>query len=120
MKSQMDTDKAILMAAFARMDVVAFAIATGVIVALAIFSATVILVIKGAPPGWEVGPHLSLLGVYLPGYSVSYAGSVVGALYGLLIGSLLGTIIATLWNLTHLLYISAIVIRKAWLELMAD
>jgi hypothetical protein len=29
-------------------------------------------------------------------------------------------VIATLWNLTHLFYVSAIVIRNAWLELMAD
>lgn len=120
MKSQTDTDKAVLMAAFARMDVVAFAVAMALIVAIVIFLATVILLVKGAPPGIEIGTHLRLLDVYLPGYAVSWVGSVIGVFYGLLIGSLLGAAIATLWNLTHLFYVSVIVIRKAWLDLMAD
>jgi hypothetical protein len=116
----MDADKAILMAAFAKIDIPAFAIALGSIFALLLFGATVTLLLKGAPPGSEVGTHLQLIGIYLPGYTVSWPGSLVGAAYGGLIGALLGAFIAILWNLTHLLYITMIVIRTAWINLMAD
>ena len=120
MKSKADTDKAILMAAFAKIDVIALAVALGSISALMLFLATVGLLLKGAPPGTEVGPHLALLSVYLPGYSVSWFGAVVGALYAGIIGGFLGFVLAVLWNLTHYLYVVAIVVRTAWWRMMAE
>ena len=62
---------------------------------LALFLMTVWLVIKGGP---RVGPHLSLLGQYLIGYSVTWTGSVIGLLYGALIGGIVGWMIARIYN----------------------
>lgn len=70
-------DRAVLAAVFAKMDTVAMAIATGVIFSLGLFMATAILLLQDVPAGYAVGPHLSALSDYLPGYSVSWAGSVL-------------------------------------------
>ena len=47
-----------------------------------LFLMSVILILKGGP---VVGPTLSLLGQYLPGYEVSPRGSLVGLAYGALL-----------------------------------
>ncbi len=120
MTRKTDADKAVLMAAFARIHVWGLAIATGTVWALLIFIATAVLIIKGAPPGVEVGPNLGLIGIYLPGYSVSWTGAIVGAAYIWVIGAAFGFVLATLWNLTHYLFITAVVVRAAWWKLMAD
>lgn len=70
---------------------IAFALLAGV----GIFAATITLVIRGGP---VVGPHLGLLGIYLPGYEVTMAGAVVGLLYGLGIGYAAGFLIGALYN----------------------
>lgn len=67
----------------------------GVIGALAIFAATNWLVFKG---GDEVGPHLSLLGQFFLGYSVTFAGSFIGAIYGFITGYLSGLLIGWVYN----------------------
>jgi hypothetical protein len=120
MTSNTDTDKAILMAAFAKMDAVALAIALGSIWAFLLLAATAALLLKGAPHGHEVGQHLGLIGIYLPGYEVSWSGALIGAVYAWVIGAALGFVLAVLWNLTHYLYITAIVVRSAWWRMMAD
>lgn len=120
MQKLMDADKAVLMAGFARMDVVALAVAMGTVFAVGLFLMTVMLLIKGAPPGVPIGTHLGLLDIYLPGYSVSWGGSAIGAVYAWIIGALIGTVWAVLWNLTHYLYIIMVVIRAHWWRLMAD
>jgi hypothetical protein len=116
----MNADKAVLMAAFARIDPVALAVAMGAVGALGLFLMTVALLVKGAPPGAPVGPHLALLGIYLPGYSVSWTGSVIGALYAFLLGGVTGFVWAVMWNLTHYLYIILVVVRAHWWRLMGD
>jgi len=120
MVNEADTDKAILMAAFARMDPVALAVALGSIWALMLFTATSILLLKGVPEGGQVGTHLSLIGIYLPGYAVSWAGGLLGAAYLWGIGAITGFVLAVLWNLTHHLYVIVIVARAAWWKLLAD
>ena len=115
-----DTDKAILMAAFGRIDNVAFAVATGTVWALVLFLVTTILLIKGPDPANNVGPHLSMLGIYLPGYDVTWDGAAIGAAYIWVIGAIAGYLLAILWNLTHYLYITAIVVRAAWWRMMAE
>jgi len=120
MADEADTDKAILMAAFARMDPVALAVAIGSIWALILFTATIILVLKGSPEGVQVGRHLDLVGVYLPGYSVTWAGGLLGAAYMWVIGAIAGFSLAVLWNLTHYLYVIMIVVRATWWKMMAD
>jgi len=120
MANQADTDKAILMAAFAKMDPVALGVALGSIWALLLVFATAVLLVQDVPAGVEVGPHLGLLGVYLPGYEVSWTGAMIGAAYVWIFGAIAGFILAVLWNLTHYLYVTAIVVRSAWWRMMAD
>jgi hypothetical protein len=60
-----------------------------------IFLATVFLVIKGGP---VVGPHLMLLGVYFPGYTVTFAGSLIGFAYGFMLGFVAGWLTAWIYN----------------------
>ena len=120
MTEQENTDKAILMTAFARMDPVSLAVALGTVWALMLMLATAILLLKGSPEGIETGRHLELLGIYLPGYEVSWAGSLLGAFYMWIIGAIVGFVLAVLWNLTHYLYVVMIVVRSAWWRMMAD
>ena len=120
MTSKADTDKAILMAAFAKMDPVALAVAVGTVWALILMTVTAVLLIKGAPPDGEIGGHLELLGIYLPGYRVSWVGGALGGVYAWLLGAIVGFVLALLWNLTHYLYVVMIVVRSAWWRMMAD
>lgn len=113
-------DKAILMAAFARLDSVALAVALGSISALIMFVLTAVLLIKGPVPGGEVGPHLALFSIYLPGYEVSWPGALLGAAYFWVIGAIAGYILAALWNMTHHLFVAAIVVRALWWNMMAE
>ena len=62
----------------------AWGIAIGLLLAVGLFVATNVLVLKG---GAMVGPHLGLLGMYLPGYRVSFVGSLIGMVYNRMIGS---------------------------------
>jgi len=116
----MPADQAMLMVAFGRMDVVALAVAMGTVCAIGLFLMTVSLLIKGAPASMPIGPHLSLLNIYLPGYSVSWGGGVIGAVYAWIAGAVMGFVWAVLWNLTHYLYIILIVVRDRWWNLMGD
>lgn len=70
-------------------------LAFGTAAALGLFVSTIWLVVKG---GENVGEHLNLLGVYLPGYSVSYTGSVIGFVYAFVIGYGAGRTIAGIYN----------------------
>jgi hypothetical protein len=68
----------------------------GVLGAAGIFVATNWLVIKGGDP---VGPHLSLLGQYFIGYSVTFLGSLVGTVYAFAAGYLSGRLLGAVYNL---------------------
>lgn len=113
-------DKAILLAAFGKIDVVALAVALGCAGACIVFLAALALLVKGAPPGVAVGPHLALLGAWLPGFSVTLTGAVLGALYGAILGVVAGGLIAAIWNFTHRLYIVLVAIRAHWWRMMAE
>lgn len=106
-------DKAILAAVFAKIDTVAMAVAFGCLVALGLFLATAILLIQTVPEGYPVGPHLSALQDYLPGYSVSWGGAFLGLIYGFIVGSVLGFLLAMIWNFTHYLSLGALVLKSA-------
>lgn len=73
----------------------AWGIAIGLLFGVGLFVATNFLVIKGGP---RVGPHLSLLSVYLPGYSVTFLGSLVGFVYLFVIGYGVGRLIGMVYN----------------------
>lgn len=106
-------DQALLSAVFAKMDVIAMAVAVGVLFALGLFVATAVLLLQEVPPGYPVGPHLGALSDYLPGYSVSWAGSAAGLIYGFLIGAVTGFAIAMFWNLTHYIALASMLIKTA-------
>jgi len=62
---------------------------------LGLFAATLWLVLKG---GDVVGPRLSLLNQFFPGYEVTLLGSFIGMLYGALVGFVVGYSSAILYN----------------------
>lgn len=67
----------------------------GLLLGGGLFLATIVLVIKG---GENVGQHLKLLSVFLPGYSVTFLGSLVGFVYLFVIGYILGRLIGVIYN----------------------
>ena len=99
--------------AFARLDGGAFATASATIAAAFLFVLTLALVIKGAPPGIPVGPHLGKLAVFFPGYGVTFGGAFVGALYAGVVGGLLGWVLALVWNFTHSLVLAVIRVQAS-------
>ena len=70
-------------------------IAIGLLLGLGLFLATIVLVIKGGP---NPGPHLGLLRIYFPGYSVTWIGAAVGFVYAFVVGYAIGRTIATVYN----------------------
>jgi len=73
----------------------AWGIAIGLLLGLGLFLATIVLVLRG---GYDVGAHLSLLGVFLPGYRVSVAGALIGFAYAFFIGYAVGRLIGLVYN----------------------
>ncbi len=90
-----ERDERVVEEALVRLNERAWGIAFALLVGLAIFLATAILVVRG---GETVGPHLALLGVYLRGYEVTWTGAVIGLLYGLVLGYVFGWVIGALYN----------------------
>ena len=60
-----------------------------------LFLATNWLVLKGGP---SPGHHLSLLGHYFPGYSVTFVGSIVGLIYASIVGFGAGYLFGSVYN----------------------
>jgi hypothetical protein len=82
--------------AVARLRVRVLAVVGALFAGAALWIATGWLVLRGGP---LVGPHLGLLRVYLPGYSVSWPGAFLGFGYGALLGGIAGAAGARLYNL---------------------
>ena len=78
-----------------RLNARAWGIAVGLLLGLGLFLATVLLILKG---GETVGPHLSLIGSYLPGYSVTWGGAFIGFIYLFVIGYAIGRLIGGVYN----------------------
>ncbi|MEX2529301.1 MAG: hypothetical protein WD960_00885 [Gemmatimonadota bacterium] len=78
-----------------RLNAQAWGIAFGLTLGLGLFLSTVVLVIRG---GEVVGPHLALLGLFLPGYSVTFTGGVIGFVYLFVIGYAIGRLVGELYN----------------------
>lgn len=79
----------------ARINGRAWGVAMGLVLALGLSIATIILVIKGGP---VVGPHLALLGIFLPGYSVTWHGAFFGFMYAFFVGYAIGRLIGVIYN----------------------
>lgn len=93
-QSSNETAQAVIVG-LVRLHARAWGISVGLLLGLGLASATLLLVAKG---GAEVGQHLSLLRVFLPGYSVSVTGAIVGFVYMFVIGYALGRLVSTLYN----------------------
>ncbi|MEZ5570068.1 MAG: hypothetical protein R3E54_17305 [Halioglobus sp.] len=106
-------DHEILSAVFAKMDVVGLSVAAGVLCAVGLSLATAVLLLQSVPENYPVGPHLSALADYLPGYSVSWPGVMVGAGYGFLGGAVAGFAGAVYWNLAHYVALGVMLISSA-------
>jgi len=111
-RSKPDRGDLIARAAFARLDVVALAVAMGCVFALGLWFATAMLLLNDSPPGVPIGPNLALLANYLPGYSVSWIGSLLGGFYGFLIGCGFGAIVAAVWYVAHHIYLVMATTRR--------
>lgn len=81
--------------AVVRLNAIMMGVVLGVLCGAGLFVATVWLVLKGGP---VLGPHLSLLGQYFPGYTVSWGGSILGLLYGFLTGFVAGAAVGGVYN----------------------
>ena len=95
---QIDT---LIAQAFAKLDPIALGVALGCVCGLSVFLATAILLLKSAMSemgGTVVGPTLSLLHHYLPGFSVTWPGAGVGFVEAVGGGFLVGASLAWLWN----------------------
>jgi hypothetical protein len=79
----------------ARLHARAWGVSVGLLGGLGIFVATVVLVAQGGP---NMGQHLALLSVFLPGYSVSIAGAFIGFVYLFVIGYALGRVVSGIYN----------------------
>lgn len=83
------------MTSLARLHARAWGIASGLLLAIALFGATIFLVVRG---GDHVGAHLGLLSVFFPGYSVSIPGAFIGFVYAFVVGYALGRIVGAVYN----------------------
>ena len=113
MKEPSAQDRAVLSAVFAKMDVVAMLVACGALCALGLFLVTAVLLLQDVPDGHPIGPRLSALGDYLPGYSVSWSGALAGLPNGFALGALVGFMLSVLWNLTHFVALASMAIKAA-------
>lgn len=81
--------------ALLRLNARAWGIGMGLLLGIGLLLATNILVVRG---GEDVGQHLELLGIYLPGYRVSFLGSLLGFVYAFVGGYGLGRVIGAVYN----------------------
>jgi len=93
-RSSIPSDE-ILVQAFAKLDRIALGVAVGTVCGLAVFVATILLIVKGGDP---IGPNLSLLGQFFIGYTVTIRGAFIGLVYGFLVGFVIGFLIALVRN----------------------
>ena len=103
----------IIMWALAKLDVVAFVTASAAICGAGLLALTLFLVIKGAPPGIPVGPHLAHLALFFPGYSVTALGALVGFVYASVVGAVAGLLLALFWNAAHWAFLAVIRMRAS-------
>lgn len=109
-------EEAIALRLFAKLDTVAFTIATGCVAAVAMFFATAILLMAGPVSGQPIGGHLIAFRTYWPGYSVTWPGAFIGAFYAFWAGSVAGFCLALFWNFSHIVMLGVAAVRRGGLE----
>ena len=95
MSAENGTDDALVEGYLVRLSGPAWGLSLGLLGGFGLFFSTLVLVLKG---GDEVGPHLALLGEYLPFYDVTITGTVIGFCYAFAIGYLVGRLICFVYN----------------------
>lgn len=103
-----DSSEEIIVQSLAKLDGTALGVALGFLGGIIIFAATIFLIFKG---GEEIGPNLSLLAQFFPGYEVSISGGFIGFFYGMVTGFAAGWLIAFLRNLTVSIYIHVLKLK---------
>ena len=73
----------------------AWGVSFGLLAAMCLFVATMVLVVKG---GDHVGGHLALLSNYLPWYRVTVIGAFIGFVYLFVIGYAFGRLVGVVYN----------------------
>lgn len=101
--------KKILGQAFAKLDAVALGVGVGTAWGGTIWLMTALLLAKG---GEQIGPNLSLLNQFMPGYSVTWIGGVVGLLYGFGAGFVFGFAFARARNTAMRLHLGSRKLRR--------
>ena len=91
-----ELDDDMIEAAFARLDPLALGVAVGLVTGAGLLLATSILLLKG---GQYVGQTLSLVGIYVPGFSVTWTGATIGFVEVGLMGFGLAYVGASLRNM---------------------
>lgn len=89
------SDPISIQASLLRLNARAWGISAGLLLGGGLFLATIFLVIRG---GETVGPHLSMLGVFFPGYRVTWPGAFIGFVYAFVLGYGLGRVIGSIYN----------------------
>ena len=88
-------ERQLLSGAVARLRASVMALVFALVGGTGLFVATTGLLIRASEP---IGPHLSLLSNYFPGYAVTWPGSLIGFLYGALFGGIIGWTVAWIYN----------------------
>jgi len=97
-----------LLRAFAPVHRMAMGVAWGVVMAVMMFLATAVLLLRG---GDNVGSNLALLSQFFFGYTVTWPGAFLGSFYGFLTGFILGWGFALARNLAVYLWLVVIKTR---------
>lgn len=88
-------ERRLVRAAMARLRTGILAVVVGLVAGSGLAFATAWLTVLGGDP---VGPTLGLLGIFLPGYTVSWPGVAIGFGYGLLTGAVAGALVGAIYN----------------------
>ena len=78
-----------LLHAAVKMNTLLLAFVFGCMCGIGLYAITYMSLLRGLP---HPGSYLNLLGIFLPGYSVSHAGAFIGLLWGAVIGAILAAI----------------------------
>lgn len=100
---EMEILQAAITRVFAKLDRRAFGLSLGTVSGVVLFMVTLALVLKG---GDIIGPNLSLLREFFPGYTVSPMGAFLGLVYGFVAGFVVGWSVALLRNMTVFLTVA--------------
>ena len=79
-----------MLARVIRFNLIAVAASLGVVGGVLLWLATAVLLWRGGP---NIGIHLALLGVFLPGYEVTWTGAWIGLFWGFVAGALSGLVV---------------------------